>query len=330
MCENKLMLIPEYSISNKILNLISEIERNRGFIDSSFILPFSQNSLKKDSKEKKIYHLLQLEEFNLNMTELKRYLDSISPHLNPEIHSILEIIINIDSISKEKANYEKKIKNLSEKISKNKSVFRIKKIPNKTNPDEILAKMIELYSWIDSEDAKNTHPLIVSAIILAIMERIVPFEKYSSLTSNLASEIYLLDNGYQIIELLPHQENLNIKRFKFSDTLNYVSQTDDYTEWLEFYLDNINYQMIVLKDKYKLLQDQSKQSQIPDIEKLTSRQQKIYQYLLDYKFLQNSQFMLLFPDISEDSILRDLKVLIEKKLITKSGKTKSSRYELID
>jgi len=322
------MLIPEYSISNKILNLISDIERNRGFIDSSFILPFSQNSLKKESKEKKAFHLLQLEEFNLNMTELKRYLDSISPHLNPEIHSILEVILNLDKISKEKISFEKKVKLLSEKISQNKSVFRIKKIPNKTNPDEILAKMIELFSWIESEDAKNTHPLIVSAIILAVMERNAPFEKHSSLTSNLSSEIYLIENGYGIIELIPHQENLNLKRFKFSDSLEYINKTEDFTEWLEFYLENINYQMNILKDKYNLLKEQSKQAQIPDIEKLTARQQRIYQYLLDYKFLQNSQFMLLFPEISEDSILRDLKVLIDKNLIIKSGKTKSSKYEL--
>jgi hypothetical protein len=322
------MLIPEYSISNKILNLISDIERNRGFIDSSFILPFSQNSLKKESKEKKAFHLLQLEEFNLNMTELKRYLDSISPHLNPEIHSILEVILNLDKISKEKISFEKKVKLLSEKISQNKSVFRIKKIPNKTNPDEILAKMIELFSWIESEDAKNTHPLIVSAIILAVMERNAPFEKHSSLTSNLSSEIYLIENGYGIIELIPHQENLNLKRFKFSDSLEYINKTEDFTEWLEFYLENINYQMHILKDKYNLLKEQSKQAQIPDIEKLTARQQRIYQYLLDYKFLQNSQFMLLFPEISEDSILRDLKVLIDKNLIIKSGKTKSSKYEL--
>lgn len=323
------MLAPEYFISNRILNLISDIERNRGYIDNTFILPFSQSSLKKDSKEKKIFHLLQLEEFNINMTDLKRYLDSISPHLDPEIHSLIDVILNLEKISKEKFSLEKKIKILSEKIIKNKITFRVKKIPNKTNPDEILAKMVELYTWINSEEAKNTHPLIVSAIILAFLEINIPFGKYSSLTSNLASELYLLENGFEIIELLPHQENLNLKRFKFSDSLEYLNQTGDYTEWLEFYLENINYQLMILKDKYKLLQEQSKQSQIPDIEKLTSRQQKIYQYLLDYKFLQNSQFMLLFPDVSEDSILRDLKVLIEKNLITKSGKTKSSRYELL-
>jgi len=188
--------------------------------------------------------------------------------------------------------------------------------------------MIELFSWIESEDAKNTHPLIVSAIILAVMERNAPFEKHSSLTSNLSSEIYLIENGYGIIELIPHQENLNLKRFKFSDSLEYINKTEDFTEWLEFYLENINYQMNILKDKYNLLKEQSKQAQIPDIEKLTARQQRIYQYLLDYKFLQNSQFMLLFPEISEDSILRDLKVLIDKNLIIKSGKTKSSKYEL--
>jgi hypothetical protein len=56
--------------------------------------------------------------------------------------------------------------------------------------------------------------------------------------------------------------------------------------------------------------------------------QRIYQYLLDYKFIQNSQFSLLFPDISEDSILRDLRVLGDLDLVVKTGKTKSSKYEL--
>jgi hypothetical protein len=322
------MLIPEYSISNKILNLISEIERSRGYIENTFVLPFAQNSLKKEAKEKKVFYLLQLEDFDLSLTELKRYLDSISPHLDPGIHSILEFILNLDSISKLKVPFEKKSKLINEKLSKSNINFRIKKIPNKTNPEEILAKMTELFGWVESEDAKNTHPLIVSAIILAFMEKIMPFEKYSSLSSHLSSEVYLLSNGYGVIEMVPHQENLNLKRYKFSDSLNYIDQTEDYTEWLEFYLENIHYQINILREKYKLLERQSKEAKIPSVESLTARQQRIYQYLLDYKILQNSSFALLFPDLSEDSILRDLKTLLDKELIIKTGKTKSSRYEL--
>jgi len=50
--------------------------------------------------------------------------------------------------------------------------------------------------------------------------------------------------------------------------------------------------------------------------------------LQDYGMIQNKDFPNLFPNISEDTVLRELKKLLEKDLIVKKGKTKSSRYEL--
>jgi Fic family protein len=156
----------------------------------------------------------------------------------------------------------------------------------------------------------------------------MPYEKFSSLTSNLISEMYLIANGFDLIENVPYQENFNIQRYKFNDSIDQLKKTEDYTEWLDFYIESILSHVQVLKEKYELLESQSKQQSIPNAEKLTSRQQRIYQYLLDYKFIQNSQFSLLFPDISEDSILRDLRVLSDLGLVVKTGKTKSSKYEL--
>jgi DeoR/GlpR family transcriptional regulator of sugar metabolism len=62
--------------------------------------------------------------------------------------------------------------------------------------------------------------------------------------------------------------------------------------------------------------------------KLSGRQQRIVEHLQDYGILQNKDFALIFPDVSEDSILRDLKALIAEGIVVKNGSTKSSRYEL--
>ena len=322
------MLLPDYTITSRILKNISEIERARGYIENTFVLPFSQNSLKKDSKEKKVYNLLLLEDYDVSLTDIKKHFDSISPHLEDDILNLIEIIINLDQFSKTKISWEKKFKNINEKLTKGDKVFRIKKIPNKLLPEEILAKISLLTDWLNSDDAKNTHPLIVSGILLAELEISMPYEKFSSLTSNLISEMYLIANGFDLIENVPYQENFNIQRYKFNDSIDQLKKTEDYTEWLDFYIESILSHVQVLKEKYELLESQSKQQSIPNAEKLTSRQQRIYQYLLDYKFIQNSQFSLLFPDISEDSILRDLRVLSDLGLVVKTGKTKSSKYEL--
>jgi hypothetical protein len=322
------MLLPDYTITNRILKNISEIERSRGYIENTFVLPFSRNSLKKESKEKKVYNLLLLEDYDVNLTDIKKHFDSISPHLDDEILKIIEVVSNLDQLSKMKLGWDKKFKNLSEKITDNDVAFRVKKIPNKLLPEEILAKISLITEWLNSDDAKNTHPLIVSGILLAELEIAHPYEKLSSLTSNLISEMFLISNNFDIVEIIPYQENFNLQRFKFNDAIEYIKKTEDYTEWLDFYLENILFQIQILKEKYELLEKQSKQQSIPNAEKLTLRQQRIYQYLLDYKFIQNSQFSLLFPDISEDSILRDLRVLGDLDLVVKTGKTKSSKYEL--
>jgi len=322
------MHLPDYSITNKILNKVAEIERARGIIENTFVLPFSQNSLKKEAKEKKIYNLLLLEEFDVSLYDVKKHFDSISPHLNQEILKIIEIESNLDLIGKSKTSWNQKIKNLNQKIINTEKVYRIKKISNKVLPEEILAKTTEIGNWLDSDDVKNTHPLIVAAIIFAELEIIKPFEKLSTLSNNLISEMFLHSNNFKIIEYVPYQEIINLKRYKYNDSLDYVIKSEDFTEWVDFYLDCINQQIQILKDKYMLLEKEARQKSIPQVERLTSRQQRIYQYLIDYKFIQNSQFSILFPDISEDSILRDLKTLIEQGLIVKTGKTKSSKYEI--
>ena len=322
------MHLPDYSITNRIVQLISEIERSRGYIENTFVLPFSQKSLKKEAFEKKIYNLLLQEDLQITLTDVKRHFDSVSPHLDSEVLNIIEILNNLELYSKSKNNWQTKISNLGEKISNNKKIFRIKKIPNKPLPDEILSKMTLLNNWIESDDAKSTHPLIVAAILFCELEILVPFEKLPSLTNSLITNMYLSAQGFNLIEILPFEEIINVKRYKYLDEIDYANKNQDYTQWVEFFLDGVNLQISILKEKYQFLEEQSKQNSIPMVEKLSTRQQRLYQYLMDYKFIQNSQFSILFPDISEDSILRDLKALSDLGLVVKTGKTKSSKYEI--
>jgi predicted HTH transcriptional regulator len=61
---------------------------------------------------------------------------------------------------------------------------------------------------------------------------------------------------------------------------------------------------------------------------LRERQIKILEYLRQNAWVSIPQLNELFPDISDDSILRDLKDLMVKGLAKKRGKTKAARYAL--
>lgn len=47
------MHLPDYSITNKILNKVAEIERARGIIENTLFYPFHKTLLKKKLKKKR-------------------------------------------------------------------------------------------------------------------------------------------------------------------------------------------------------------------------------------------------------------------------------------
>jgi len=59
---------------------------------------------------------------------------------------------------------------------------------------------------------------------------------------------------------------------------------------------------------------------------LTDRQLKIIEYIQKTGYLQNKAFESLFPMVSEDTILNELKVLLKNKIIKKQGITKGAKY----
>jgi predicted HTH transcriptional regulator len=61
---------------------------------------------------------------------------------------------------------------------------------------------------------------------------------------------------------------------------------------------------------------------------LSERQIKIMEFIQENGFLQNKSFFELFPMISEDTVLRELKDLIKKGIVKKDGTTKGVRYIL--
>ena len=59
---------------------------------------------------------------------------------------------------------------------------------------------------------------------------------------------------------------------------------------------------------------------------LTERQLGIIEYIQKVGFLQNQAFEELFPMVSEDTILNELKVLLQTGIIKKQGVTKGAKY----
>jgi Fic family protein len=202
-------------------------------------------------------------------------------------------------------------------------------VANKTDPEEILAEMTELLDWYNGIDAMDTNPLIVSGIFKGQLETIFPFEQFNFIVANLVARIILRNKNYEMINYITIESYYNNSKKEYEyNLLSILNEEGDFTAWLEYYTEGLSGEAATTAEKTRLYAKDTKLAKASGRIHLTKRQEKIVEYLQDYGLLQNKQFPLLFPKISEDTVLRDLKKLIDAGIVVKKGSTKLSRYEL--
>jgi uncharacterized protein YdiU (UPF0061 family) len=218
---------------------------------------------------------------------------------------------------------------LTGEVDSSRALYRMQKIPKYTNPEEILADTVELMDWCQSVDALETHPVIFAGILRARLEILSVFEAYNSIVSNLFTRMALRWRGYNLKNFFKYEVRYQTDKQSYQKAVYSIFKDDgDLTTWLEYFSEIMSYDAMDIKEKVTLGERQTKTAVAQGLTDLTERQSRIVQYLSNYGTMVNKDFALLFPSISEDSVLRDLKILIDTGVVTKVGSTKSSRYKL--
>lgn len=329
------MFVPEYTITSKILKDISTIEYSKAVIESTVIMPQWEKQLQNQAIVDEMYADLQLENISISQDIIKKTIDNLMPDTAEEIQNIKNAIELTNKIGRMRDIDELDLKDLHKTVTTNllpehrSGIYRSTVITKKTPPEEILAEIVELFDWLNSIDARDSHPIIATAITRARLEQIAPFESFNTTALNLMSHAILQTLGYAIKNFVYYSSyyQKGIKEYKnYCDLL--TLDLHDYTKWIEYFTQGTATNIANVQEKVKLLARDTKVAKVTGRTRLSSRQEKIIEYLQDYGLLQNKDFCRLFPEKSEDSILRDLKVLIDMGLVQKAGSTKSSRYEL--
>jgi Fic family protein len=330
-----LMYIPEYTITNEILNNISGIGYAKAIIETTTILPNWEKQLVKDARLRTIQFGLELEGNTIPPNTIKKYLDGIETNPPLEIKNYNEALNHVRMLSKSNTLTENTIKNLHILLSDNmmtktkQGVYRSTKINNTIDPEELLAEMVEFLDWYKSPDAKETQSIITAGIVRGYFEILHPFEHANSLVANLVTKLTLMTHRAAMKRYLCLEEFYSQNTLFFEQAIQSIKENDgDLTLWIEYFTQGFLHEMTKIKEKVLLLAKDTKVAKVTGRVKLTTRQERIVEYLQDYGILQNKDFPKLFPSKSEDTVLRDLKGLIDHGIVVKRGKTKSSRYEL--
>ena len=347
------MFNPTFVITNKILTNISKIEAAEEVIKHSPLLPLWEKQFKEEALIRSAYHGTHIEGNNLQKGDAKDILmgrDVIGrPRDIQEIINYRKVIEFID----DEAN--KKIDKISEQIikklhriltdkiliSEQIGEYRTKQviIRNSANgevtfrppaPIEVPFLMREFTYWINRDDKDKLHPVLKAGIAHHELVRIHPFLDGNGRVSRVLATLILFLGGYDIRRFFSLEEYYDKDAISYYQNLQKAS-SGDLSSWLEYFTLGAGSEFEKVKEKIlKLSKDVKLKEKFGGQQVyLTERQMKMVEYVQEIGYIQNQTFADVFPNVSEDTVLRDLQELIKKGLIKKIGSTKSARYTMV-
>lgn len=190
----------------------------------------------------------------------------------------------------------------------------------------------DLMTWLNSPVNKDIHPVIRAGIAHYELVRIHPFIEGNGRTARAFSLLILYAEGYDVKKLFSIEEYFDKDIDGYYRAIQSVqqSQNQDMTYWLEYFGFGLAVELDRVKQQVqKLSQDAKLKDRLGGVQiALSERQISILELLQQKKSATTGDVQKILPLISADTILRDLKDMMNKGLLKKEGVTKGVVYYL--
>lgn len=357
------MFVPKYTITNNILKNVGVIDASREVIINAPLIPAWEAKFRKEAIERTVHHGTHIEGNRLTNEEVKDVLDGkevlardrdIQEIIN--YRNVLKFIEQVSAQLKDNKNYNFTEETLLEihritterilppeasgKFRKSQVVIRnaaTGQISYTPPPAAEVSFLVEdLINWINDEETKELHPAIKAGIIHYEISRIHPFLDGNGRSGRAAATMVMFLDGYDIRKFFSLEEYFDENPMDYYLTLQAVSNQlvldtheRDLTPWLEYFIKGVAIELNRVKEKVKRVSTDARiKNKLGAQVELNERQMLIMEYLHRHGSMQNRDFRKIFPDYSDDTVLREMGFLKKKGLIKKVGGTKKARYEL--
>ena len=171
---------------------------------------------------------------------------------------------------------------------------------------EVPVMMSELVKWLNAD--LDAHPVLVSGIAQFQLVHIHPFLDGNGRTSRLLSTLCLYKAGYDFKRLFTISEYYDRDRSTFYRSIQSVRENGmDMTGWLEYFVTGLETQMAEVRDRSEQI---IRRDILAKQHGLNERQ---------HGKLSIKEFESLCPTVNRRSLQRDLKGMLDKHLITEIG-----------
>jgi len=330
---------PKFTITHRMTAAITQIERARGFLEAARLSEDWVRDMGNQALIKEAHHTTHIEGTRLTLDQAERlWRGETVPEADPDD-------------TRELLNYRSAFEFVSECLDSGDPIHEgmIREIHSKlvegvrggkaapgdyrriqnyvanavtgqviyTPPSavEVPLMMSELVKWLNSD--LEIHPVLVSGIAQFQLVHIHPFLDGNGRTSRLLSTLCLYKAGYDFKRLFTISEYYDRDRVTFYQSIQSVRENDmDMTGWLDYFVTGLETQMIEVKQRGEQV---IRRDVMVQKHRLNERQGKALGYLFQNGKLTIHDYEMLCPEVNRRSLQRDLKGLLDKKIISEMG-----------
>ena len=349
------MYTPKFAISNKILKHIGAIEAAREVIENAPLVPHFEKQFQSDAFVRTVYHGTHIEGNDLTLEQTRQVLEGTE--ILARERDIQEIINYrnamelLDDLAAKRGGYDVEMlkdihrETVKKIVSEDKiGKFRTTQVVIKeAGTQEVIFRpppspevpflINDFMEWLNHQVSSDLHPIIRAGIAHYILVAIHPFVEGNGRTIRAFSNLIMMREGYNIKRFFSFEEHFDSDPISYYKAFSLVDKQSpdigerDLTSWLEYFTEVVAVELVKIKEKVKKLSIDSRlRMRIGHQVALTERQMKLIEYLSENGSAIMQDLKNVFSMVSEDTILRDLKDLLEKDIVKKEGSTKASRY----
>jgi len=199
---------------------------------------------------------------------------------------------------------------------------------------EVPYLIADFIDWLNSPSSRDIHPAIRAAISQYVLVAIHPFIEGNGRVSRAFAMLPLYVEGYDIRRLFSLEEYFDRNAEIYYNTLQSTHELSsdifkrDLTNWISYFTEAVSIELSRVKDKVQSLSRDIKLKQKLGGKQihLTERQIKLVEYMQQFGGLRMPDAQQLLPMVSDDTIWRDLKKLVDTGAVEKRGSTKGAYY----
>ncbi len=189
--------------------------------------------------------------------------------------------------------------------------------------------------WLNGDAGRREHPVLRAGIAHYVLAGVHPFVEGNGRTARAFSTLVMLAEGYDIRRFFALEEYFDRHAEEYYGALMEVSNQSirledrDLTPWLTVFTRALALELSRIKEQIREISvdTQMKQKRGQQVA-LSERQMKIVEFLNAHGEITMAEARSVLPMVSEDTILRDVRYLMEKDVVVKKGSTKAAKYVL--